>query len=220
MVTMNTAFSDDAVIYAQWTLITYTVTFNANGGAVNAAFGTTGEGWTLASLPVPTRTGYTFNGWFTDAADCTEVSTSTAFTANTTIYAQWTIVVSVASGDRVIPGGPESESAVVTPVGQLSGEFTAGPNPVSRSSGRVDIFRHGKPINDAVLTVYGAFGNAVAKVNLRDTALGAQSRRQVGSWDLKDGRGRLVSEGTYLLRGVVTTSDGKRERVSVVVGVR
>jgi hypothetical protein len=29
-----------------------------------------------------------------------------------------------------------------------------------------------------------------------------------------------VSEGTYLVKGVVKTSDGKSEKVSVIVGVR
>jgi len=29
-----------------------------------------------------------------------------------------------------------------------------------------------------------------------------------------------VGEGTYLVRGVVTASDGKRERVSVMLGIR
>jgi hypothetical protein len=37
---------------------------------------------------------------------------------------------------------------------------------------------------------------------------------------LRDAKGRPVPEGAYLLRGVVKTSDGKRERVEVVVGVR
>ena len=44
-------------------------------------------------------------------------------------------------------------------------------------------------------------------------------RREVGSWDLKDAKGGQVAEGAYLLRGVVITVDGKRERVSVMVGV-
>ena len=62
-------------IYAHWTANTYTVTANANGGTIPAT-----TGWTVASggatatkqvtydstyetLPTPTKTGYTFNGW-------------------------------------------------------------------------------------------------------------------------------------------------------------
>jgi hypothetical protein len=53
-----------------------------------------------------------------------------------------------------------------------------------------------------------------------DNALGSQGRRQVAEWDLRDAKGALVSEGSYLVRGVVKTADGKRDKVSVVLGVR
>jgi len=36
---------------------------------------------------------------------------------------------------------------------------------------------------------------------------------------LTDRNGKAVSEGTYLVKGMVKTSDGKAEKVSVVVGV-
>jgi len=68
----------------------YTVTFDANGGTVTPGSRTIGEGWRLASLPTPTRTGYTFNGWYTAATDGEMVTTSTIFEADATIYARWT----------------------------------------------------------------------------------------------------------------------------------
>jgi uncharacterized repeat protein (TIGR02543 family) len=91
-VTENTVFYEDATIYARWTLNTYTVTFNANSGTVSPTSGTTGEGWTLASLPTPTRTGYTFGGWYTAATGGTEVTESRVYSENTTIYARWTLI--------------------------------------------------------------------------------------------------------------------------------
>jgi uncharacterized protein (TIGR02145 family)/uncharacterized repeat protein (TIGR02543 family) len=87
-VTTNTEFSANATIFARWVPI-YTVTFNANGGTVSPTSGTTGADSTLASLPTPTRTGYTFNGWAFGVGGTT-VTTSTVFRANATIYAQWT----------------------------------------------------------------------------------------------------------------------------------
>ncbi|MDU2155964.1 BspA family leucine-rich repeat surface protein, partial [Clostridium sp.] len=43
------------------------------------------------TLPTPTRTGYTFNGWYTAASGGTKVSSTTTIGAsNTTIYAHWT----------------------------------------------------------------------------------------------------------------------------------
>jgi uncharacterized protein (TIGR02145 family)/uncharacterized repeat protein (TIGR02543 family) len=89
-VTEDMKYNGNTTIYAQWTLITYTITFNANYGTVATASGTTGEGWTLTSLPTPTRNDdYTFNGWYTAAIGGSEVSTTTAFSANAIIYARW-----------------------------------------------------------------------------------------------------------------------------------
>jgi uncharacterized repeat protein (TIGR02543 family) len=92
-VTTGTVFRADATIYAQWTLITYRITFNANGGSVSPAQGMTGEGGWLASLPNPARPGYIFDGWFTALTGGEEVTTGTAFTESATIYAGWTLIV-------------------------------------------------------------------------------------------------------------------------------
>jgi len=124
----------------------------------------------------------------------------------------------VASPDDIIPQD-NLESAIVTPVTVLASQFTAGPNPVSKSSGRVDIFRQGQRA-EGTLTVYDITGNVVNRISLNDNSTGDQSRRIVGSWNLKDRKGRAVSEGTYLVKGVITTSDGKRERVSMMIGIR
>jgi uncharacterized protein (TIGR02145 family)/uncharacterized repeat protein (TIGR02543 family) len=90
-VTTSTAFTGDATIYAQWSPI-YRVTFNANGGTVTTASANTGAGGKLASLPTPTRTAYTFVGWFTESTESeggTIVTTSTVFDGDATIYARW-----------------------------------------------------------------------------------------------------------------------------------
>ncbi|MDR3011891.1 MAG: hypothetical protein LBU70_01605 [Chitinispirillales bacterium] len=130
--------------------------------------------------------------------------------------------------DREIPNN-NSDVAVITPVTISAGEFIAGPNPVGRSSGGVSFYWNGRRINDAVLTVFDASGNVVNRVTISDVEAGFKpalttatsiDSRVIGTWDLTDSRGRLASEGTYLVRGTVTTSDGKRERVSVLIGVR
>ena len=46
--------------------------------------------WTYTNLPTPTRTGYTFAGWYTAASGGTEVGASTLKKANKTLYAHWT----------------------------------------------------------------------------------------------------------------------------------
>ena len=90
-VTTATVFDKDTTIYAHWTIKTYTITLNVNGGTVEPLTLTTGDGWKLTSLPVPTRDGYTFDGWFTAATGGDEVTNQTVFKRNTTIYAHWTI---------------------------------------------------------------------------------------------------------------------------------
>jgi uncharacterized protein (TIGR02145 family)/uncharacterized repeat protein (TIGR02543 family) len=69
---------------------TYTITFNGNGGTVSPTSATTGADGKLASLPTPTRGGYTFDGWYTALTGGTEVAASRVYTANATIYARWT----------------------------------------------------------------------------------------------------------------------------------
>ena len=79
-------------IYAHWTPNTYTVSYNANGGSVSPTSNTVTYGGTLGTLPTPTRTGYTFDGWFTKVSGGTQCTSSTILTAasNITIYAHWT----------------------------------------------------------------------------------------------------------------------------------
>jgi uncharacterized protein (TIGR02145 family)/uncharacterized repeat protein (TIGR02543 family) len=93
-VTTSTVFSKDAAIYAQWALSIYTIKFNANGGTVTPDSGLTGVGWklTLAALPIPTKEGYTFDGWFTTATGGEAVTIGKIYSANTTIYAHWTVI--------------------------------------------------------------------------------------------------------------------------------
>lgn len=77
------------VVTEETSLPEVTVTFDANGGSVTPASAETVDG-KLASLPVPTREGYTFDGWFTAADGGEEITTANVFTQDTTIYAHWT----------------------------------------------------------------------------------------------------------------------------------
>ncbi len=96
LVDINTLVSDesDHTLYAQWTpLDNITVNFNSNGGnevsPLNVTFGST-----YGVLPIPTRTGYTFNGWFTAEADGTLVDVN-SFVINSidhTLYAHWSMI--------------------------------------------------------------------------------------------------------------------------------
>jgi len=91
----------------------------------------------------------------------------------------------------------------------------------------VSFFRRGSRIESAKLYIYDASGDLVRKIKIGDYNDGAEPPdasdkpgRPVGSWDLRDVKGRPVSGGTYLVKGELKMSGGKRERVSVVVDVR
>ena len=83
--------ADVTALTVQWTAPTYTVKLHANGGSVSPPTSvTTGADGKLASLPTPTRSSYSFNGWYTEKNGGTKVTTDTVFSANTTVYAHWT----------------------------------------------------------------------------------------------------------------------------------
>jgi hypothetical protein len=130
-----------------------------------------------------------------------------------------THTVSVLDRDRKIPVITDNEAVVLPPLTVLSSEFTAGPNPVARSAGAVGFYRQGGSVFGE-LAVYDVSGNVIRKISITDKSIGNVSRRLVGEWDLRDAKGYLVSEGTYLVRGAVKTADGKKEKVSVILGVR
>lgn len=80
-------------LYAKWTAITYTVSYNANGGtgAPGNQTKTYGKTLTLSSTR-PTRTNYNFKGWATSStATSAQYQPGGSFTANatTTLYAVW-----------------------------------------------------------------------------------------------------------------------------------
>ena len=69
--------------------MTLTIT-SANGGSVSPGSKKLIEKESYGTLPTPTRSGYTFLGWFTAASGGKEVSASTKMPAsNVTIYARW-----------------------------------------------------------------------------------------------------------------------------------
>jgi len=132
-----------------------------------------------------------------------------------------TIITAVQTYERVIPStNANTETAAVAPITASASGFTAGPNPVSRSGGAVVFFHQGKRLKEVALSVYDASGAFVKKAAISGNAANGQSHRSIGSWDLTDSKGRSVPSGTYLVKGVIKTVDGKSEKVSLVVGVK
>jgi uncharacterized repeat protein (TIGR02543 family) len=81
--------SQAITLYAKWTANQYTIRFDSNDGtrvtAITQNFGT------AVSAPTnPTRTGYTFAGWFSDEALTIAYTFTTMPSQATTLYAKWT----------------------------------------------------------------------------------------------------------------------------------
>ncbi len=85
----STVPAADATYAAQWRINSYTVTFDAQGGAGGGTVARN-HGAALGELPVPTRDGFSFDGWFTAASGGTEVSSATVITGAVMFYAHWT----------------------------------------------------------------------------------------------------------------------------------
>lgn len=78
--------------------ISYTVTFDANGGTLKSVGGTTvdlhvyADGLLMTDLPeVSHPDGYNFVGWYTEKVGGSQVDNTTVFTQNTTVYARWSV---------------------------------------------------------------------------------------------------------------------------------
>ena len=80
-------------LVAEWEANTYTVTFNPKGGSVSPTSKDVTYNAAYGDIPTPTRTGYTFNGWFTEETNGTQVTSSTTvqIIADQTLYAHWTV---------------------------------------------------------------------------------------------------------------------------------
>jgi uncharacterized repeat protein (TIGR02543 family) len=86
----TTPISADITLFAKWTLNSYTVTFNSNGGsAVNSQ--SIQYNSTATQPPGPTKSANTFGGWYTDAGLTTPYNFSTPVSADITLFAKWTL---------------------------------------------------------------------------------------------------------------------------------
>lgn len=92
-VTAETVPTGSETYTAAWTANAYTVTLDPSGGTMG---GSTTQSVTYdaayGSLPTPTRTGYSFTGWFTAQSGGSQVNSASTVkkAADHTLYARWT----------------------------------------------------------------------------------------------------------------------------------
>jgi hypothetical protein len=112
----------------------------------------------------------------------------------------------VAEGNREVPVSGGTVEAAVAPVSSPVASVAAGPSPV-RAGEKLSFFWSGaKPVKGK-LSVFSGLGEKVATVSVSGTG-------KIGEWNVTGG-----TEGTYVVRGVLTDKDGVRVKVSTLVSV-
>ena len=99
----------------------FRTSFDANGGSVGTSY-TDADSGNSITLPTPSRSGYTFNGWYTAASGGTYrggAGSSYTVTATDTLYAQWSVATITITFD--FQGGSGSPSSKTINVGDAIG---------------------------------------------------------------------------------------------------
>ncbi|NPV02572.1 MAG: hypothetical protein HPY53_14450, partial [Brevinematales bacterium] len=120
--TAATTVETNITVYAKWNSYSYTVTYNSDGGNIVTPQTVTSPATTVGVLPtVPTKTGYSFGGWYTALnGGGTEFTAATTVETNITVYAKWNFIYFVfydSDGGSAV--SPQTVTFPATTVGTL-----------------------------------------------------------------------------------------------------
>ena len=89
----SVTLNSNMTVYARWleneVPLYYRLSFQTNGGSSISSVTETAGTWVSLSDYTPSRTGYTFGGWYSDSSLTNRV-TSVTLNSNMTVYAKWT----------------------------------------------------------------------------------------------------------------------------------
>ena len=91
--TFSTMPAENITLYAKWQKVTYTITYNLDGGRNSTS---NPSSYTITSNTItfaePTKNGYTFDGWYTDSKYTTPITEITSGSyGDVEIFAKWVI---------------------------------------------------------------------------------------------------------------------------------
>lgn len=183
-------------LYAKWTPVTYTVTYNANGGTNAPASQTKTYGVDLTlSADIPTYSGYNFQGWSTTDTGGVEYNPSGTYKSNSavTLYAVWTVAytapsISNAVAVRCDANGNEKLSGDYVKLsfswnGGLEADGTINPATITvtgdatYSESKTGIFSGDITLNQVALPI-DQTGSAI--ITVTDTAKSTSATQEVG----------------------------------------
>jgi len=202
------------------TMYTLTITQPANGGTISVYPPQSSYvAGTQVTLTATALSGYTFDGWSDGSKANPYTITITSNTALTANFTKQNPPDSTNPGANPKDGDKYAE--LLRFADTLISRIVAGPNVLKRVNGvgSMSFYISGGEVKSGQLRIYDVLGNSIAKIDVADRAGGNLGKRRAGSWDLTDSKGRPVPAGSYLIRGVLTRTDGGKARVSIIVNV-
>ncbi|WP_189032792.1 InlB B-repeat-containing protein, partial [Paenibacillus albidus] len=124
----------NTILYAKWTADpapSYTVNFDSQGGSAVTSVAGVSSGATITAPTDPTRSGYTFAGWYKEASYATPWNYGTdTVTENTTLYAKWT---AIPADTYTVTFNTQGGSLITTRYGVSSGATISAPTDPTKS---------------------------------------------------------------------------------------
>ena len=84
-------FTEDKTIFAHWSVISYLIYYDANGGTISDSGKTVTYDCAYGNLPTPILPGFVFDGWYTDISGGELITSETIVKTakDHTLYARW-----------------------------------------------------------------------------------------------------------------------------------
>jgi uncharacterized repeat protein (TIGR02543 family) len=157
-------FANTSVIkdYSLYPVYTFDVTFDAQGGTVSPSSKSVKYGEAVGTLPTPTRTGHTFEGWYTQANGGTPYTASTVYNlqSNATIYAKWKQTPTAVATQGIALLRPYPNPVVNEQFTMDNGQLSAGE--------KIEIYN----VNGALVGVYDVSGSESTTINIANLPAG------------------------------------------------
>ena len=115
--------SANLTLYAVWVQEQGVIVYNPEGGTMSDAYKLVDVGSSYGMLPTPTKSGYSFDGWYTAPTGGTLVTSSTIMQSegNVVIYAHWSLPTSYSYVYFNANGGSPTPSPIRVAQGQAIG---------------------------------------------------------------------------------------------------
>lgn len=100
---------EDVTLYANWRVAKYTITYNYGTVSEVGVTNTNPTTFTMdnhVEFSKPTKEGYIFIGWFSDAECTTEIKSTNGYYENLTVYAKWLKGSNIAASAKLTENSP------------------------------------------------------------------------------------------------------------------